>query len=306
MNWDQELRAAAIDHVRRLSKDYSCPIPWALIGEGFTFRGQNILLGSMPKGIFRPRQLSDGALSVKTVVPKPGQERPYDDQIEADAQEIRYFYQGSDPNHHDNRILRDCFIKKLPLIYFFGIERALYLPIICQVTGDDPSSLTFNLVPVSEFGFTAIEAEVNLGILGSDTRKYAVGKVRRRLHQQRFRSEVLQAYQTKCAICRLRHKELLQAAHIIPDSEEHGVDLVQNGLSLCNLHHSAFDANILGIDPDLKVAVREDILVEKDGPMLEAGLRAFHQKSLMVVPRRKDLRPGRDNLAYRWERFLKQ
>ena len=43
----------------------------------------------------------------------------------------------------------------------------------------------------------------------------------------------------RCALCRLRHQELLDAAHITPDSEAEGEPLVSNGVVLCKLHHAA-------------------------------------------------------------------
>lgn len=50
-------------------------------------------------------------------------------------------------------------------------------------------------------------------------RKYITSSVRNRLHQRGFRERVLSAYKEQCALCRLRHRELLDAAHIIPDNE---------------------------------------------------------------------------------------
>ena len=38
-----------------------------------------------------------------------------------------------------------------------------------------------------------------------------------------------------------------------------------NVLSLCKIHHAAYDKNILGISPDYQVKVRIDILDEVDG-----------------------------------------
>ena len=52
----------------------------------------------------------------------------------------------------------------------------------------------------------------------------------RRLHQATFRERVLHAYRTSCAICRLRHRELLDAAHILPDGHPRGEPVVPNGL----------------------------------------------------------------------------
>ena len=77
-----------------------------------------------------------------------------------------------------------------------------------------------------------------------------------RLHQKSFRLRVLHAYHTRCAICRLGHEELLQAAHILPDGHPRGMPIVPNGLTLCGLHHPAFDAHVLGVSPDLEVEVQ--------------------------------------------------
>jgi len=111
----------------------------------------------------------------------------------------------------------------------------------------------------------------------------------------------MRAYRRRCSICRLGHERLLDAAHIIPDADEAGLATTRNGLSLCKIHHAAFDGNILGIDPDLVVHVREDILREIDGPMLQHGIKEMHGEKLRVVPRRKEEQPSRDGLA---ERFL--
>jgi hypothetical protein len=53
-------------------------------------------------------------------------------------------------------------------------------------------------------------------------REYVTRAVRQRLHQQLFRERVLRAYQERCALCSLRHQELLDAAHITPDSHPEG------------------------------------------------------------------------------------
>ena len=45
---------------------------------------------------------------------------------------------------------------------------------------------------------------------------------KQRLHQSTFREMVISAYNNKCSLCELKHRELLDAAHIIPDAEEYG------------------------------------------------------------------------------------
>lgn len=75
-----------------------------------------------------------------------------------------------------------------------------------------------------------------------------------------------------------------------------------NGLGLCKIHHSAFDAYILGIDPDARVHIREDVLEEHDGPMLRYGLQQLHGSQL-GLPRKPELQPNRDYLAERFALF---
>ncbi|HKO14841.1 MAG TPA: hypothetical protein VJU87_01325 [Gemmatimonadaceae bacterium] len=81
-----------------------------------------------------------------------------------------------------------------------------------------------------------------------------------------------------------------------------GEPAISNGLGLCKIHHSAYDANIIGIDADSHVHVREDVLGEIDGPMLQYGLKAVHD-SRLLLPRRVEQHPNRDFLAERFEQF---
>jgi len=108
--------------------------------------------------------------------------------------------------------------------------------------------------------------------------------------------------QERCAICRLNHPELLDAAHIIPDADERGTPVVSNGLSLCKIHHAAYDQDILGIDPDYRVHIREDILRERDGPMLKHGIQEL-DGSKLILPKQVAEKPDRDRLAQRYARF---
>ena len=73
-------------------------------------------------------------------------------------------------------------------------------------------------------------------------------------------------------------------------------------MSLCTLHHAAFDRDIIGIDPDYVVRVRRDVLEEEDGPMLTHGLQGFHGTSIFL-PTNPASRPDRDLLEVRYGRF---
>jgi putative restriction endonuclease len=129
--------------------------------------------------------------------------------------------------------------------------------------------------------------------------------MKQRLHQPAFRARVISAYETKCAICRLGHGRLLDAAHITPDSDETSSTSVSNGLSLCKIHHTAYDINILGIDPNYTVHVRPDILAEKDGPMLEHGIKEM-DKTRLWVPSSVGDKPAPARLEARFKEFSDQ
>jgi putative restriction endonuclease len=95
---------------------------------------------------------------------------------------------------------------------------------------------------------------------------------------------------------------MLDAAHIIEDKDEQlGQPVVQNGIPLAKTHHAAFDAHLIGIDPDFKVHISRRILEQKDGPTLEA-LKRLNSNRIYLPARGKDM-PDRDRLAARFEQF---
>jgi putative restriction endonuclease len=133
-------------------------------------------------------------------------------------------------------------------------------------------------------------------------RRYAVRETRVRLHQARFRARVLPAYANQCTICRLKETRLLDAAHIVGDAELAGEPTVSNGLSLCSIHHRAFDEDLVGVSPDYEMRVHPRLLDDDDdGPMLEL-LKGSHATRI-VLPRASKQRPDRELLAVRFERF---
>ncbi len=292
---DDEVRAAALATVRRLRDAYGGRIPRAALMEGITIRGERIPIWNYQKGIFRPAALgpTGAALSIQTSAASP-----YDDVHDADAGSISYRYRGTDPAHSDNVALRRAMERQLPLIYLVAVDPGYYDVIApVYIAHDDPAALTCTLV--ADQYMPIAQQDVHMTTM---RREYATRAVLQRLHQQQFRRMVLSAYRDQCCICRLRHVALLDAAHILPDRHPLGEPVVTNGLGLCKIHHSAYDVNIIGIDPDARVHVRGDILREKDGPMLKHGLQEVAGYRL-VLPRKTDLRPNRDFLAERYDRF---
>ena len=116
---------------------------------------------------------------------------------------------------------------------------------------------------------------------------------------------MLSAYGKRCAISRLPEPKLLDAAHIISDPDEQMGQLrVTNGLPLSKIHHAAFDAQLIGIDPDFRIHVSDRLLDLHDGPFLEQGLKTMAGR-LIRLPRRREDHPDRERLAVRFEQFRK-
>lgn len=264
----------------------------------FTFEGERFRLMDPQRGIRKPAQLRS-ALSIRTVWRPEGAARPYDDAIGADGL-IRYKWRGDDPDHAENRALRAAMAAGQPLIWFWGVGAGLYqarFPV--YLIGEEPESQQFVVATDGLQHLRPTESPIEEVL-----RRYLRAETMRRIHQPVFRSIVMRAYERSCAVCSLRHSELLDAAHIVEDRHELGIASVRNGLALCKIHHAAFDARILGVRPDLVVRIREDILDETDGPLLEHGLKALHGQSLRVVPRSRRERPDEGLLTLRYERFL--
>lgn len=249
------------------------------------------------RGIRKPASMA-AALTIRTTFTKAGDDPPYADEVGTDGL-ARYKYKGTDPEDPDNRALRAAMHEHLPLIWFVGVDKGRYVPIYpVWVIGEEPERHQFILATDEN------QEHMIPGTMSEDVRRYAQRLTKQRLHQPVFRSQVLLAYESKCAICRIRHTELLDAAHIIEDGKPHGQAIVPNGISLCKIHHAAFDANIVGIRPDLTLHVRDDVMDEVDGWMLKGGIQGVHNRRLDVVPAKKSLRPDPDRLDERYSVFL--
>ncbi len=289
---DWLIRQHAFEHLDRLTAQWGDPLPWNALSHGFEFRGRRVtLIGA--RGIWKPGAM-DLPLSIATS-PKD----PYGD-FAGDDGRLRYRYFGTSATHPDNVGLRACLTGALPLIYFRGLEKGWYSALWPMfLVEEQPADLTF-------IGVCDDVASLRPGTpepaIDEARRQYVTRAALIRLHQARFRREVLTAYRDRCTICRLRHSQLLDAAHILADRHDQGDPVVSNGMAMCKIHHAAFDANILGIRPDRIVEIRPDVLIEVDGPMLRYGLQELQGQEISVPHRPEDL-PDPQRLEVRYEEF---
>ncbi len=242
------------------------------------------------RGIHNPAYL-DHTLSIMS-----SPDGPYDDKIGPDGL-LEYAFEGGDPLGGSNRKLRQTMVDQVPIVLFERPIENVWVPIMpAYVVEENRPKRHFKVATGEEF------RAAHLTGLDSLNKQYVERLVKQRVHQPVFRARVITAYQGKCAICRLKHRELLDAAHIIPDSEPGSSAEVSNGLSLCKIHHAAYDRRFLGIDPAYRVHVNEELLLERDGPMLKHGLQEMHG-AIIVLPRARQNFPNSESLARRFAEF---
>jgi putative restriction endonuclease len=272
----------------------------------FMYGNQEVsLLHPAGRGIHGPLLLGDdrAALTLLTAAPVSGKAPPYDDGEADDKDYFLYKYQKDGADAFDNRMVRRAMQCNLRLVYFRGVAKGRYeafYPI--AVTHDDAANETFHLCIDPDAGLlSSAPAAADI----SSARRYATRAAKVRLHQAVFRERVLTAYVDSCAVCRIKHRVLLDAAHITPDSAAHATAEVTNGISMCKIHHAAYDAHLLGITPDYRVAINSKLLEEVDGPMLQYGLKERHNERIKL-PVHSAKRPDRDRLRERYELFLQR
>ena len=290
LHFREALFAAVIDH----ANTYDGMLSRQELSE-FLYDGTSIRLIDPQGGIWNPGNSwtisppLSATLSINTTL-----SGAYEDQEVADGL-WRYDYQAGSIEGR-NLKLRKAWELQLPVLWFrqqeFGRR---YVPYIVYVVDDFP-----------ELGYCLISPDLSLSLaikMGDEIqRKYALRQMRQRLHQPAFRARVLNAYGVRCAVCNLQMGQLLEGAHITPDNDPSSSTKVNNGISLCAIHHTAFDAALLGIDTDYSIHIRQDVLHVSDGPMLKYGLQQMHGRT-MLLPKNEDYWPDLSRLSHRFHDF---
>jgi len=304
---DELIRMSAFAALDRLLTGRAV-LPWSAIEPGFAAPGfdHRLRFASRAKGIFKPKEMA-GILSVRTVMPRKGRKIWYRDQhdgrdaLYAGDTTVRYSFRGEDPASSDNLLLKDALAKQHPIVYFVAVSPAVYVPLYpAFVVNWYPERLEADLAFASSASTTKVVAPPATPI----ERRYRLVEVKQRVHQAEFREAVLDAYDARCVITGLSVRELLDASHIVPDSDENwGQPWIPNGLPLSKIHHAAYDANLIGIDPDGLVHVSQRLLADcRDADVLKA---VEAMKGMRIrKPRSEEDRPDRDRVALRFEMYL--
>jgi putative restriction endonuclease len=294
-DFDERLRASAFAYLDRLKAIHGEFLSHVDL-KAFTFEDRHVSLLQHMRGI-RVVSGLDAALSITTSF-----KSPYEDEIGPDGY-FRYKWQGKDEDAYDNRSLLRAMRDQRPLIYFEGVASGVYTatyPVWIMHSEADQHRVVVALTEDLQWQRSTpdlLQHPVDLAA----RQRYAERIVRQRLHQPRFSRQVLQAYGYRCTVCRLRRRELLEAAHIKDDAQG-GRPVVTNGMAMCAIHHRAFDTNVLGVRPDYVVEIRADVMKDQDGPTLRYALQGL-DRARIVLPRRPEAHPDRNLLEERYHGF---
>ena len=307
MNGDPDwaIRARAFSALERLAHAADGRIPWAEIGLGFEFEGRRMHFASQAIGIFKPRQMS-AALSLRTSKPRGHRHSWYRDQnadIDQPTGLVSYDLARDGLDSPSNLHLQIAYRRKAPLIYFRGLAPTLYeafWPVWVAEFSAAEGRVLLSAFDGAQSNVSSVPTASPRGVLQIRERSYSLVQSRQRNHQAWFSSRTNSAYGYRCAFSGLPLRGLLVGAHIVPDAEG-GPPWVTNGICMSTLHHTAFDTNLIGVDPDLQVHVAEQVIRERDGPLLES-LRQLHGTKLRI-PLDADAHPNRGYLERRFAQF---
>ncbi|MEO6486755.1 MAG: HNH endonuclease [Thermoanaerobaculia bacterium] len=301
---ETRIRLDAIQYVRAMRERWIA-VPAAELKQFESGERPVFLRGQ--QGIFKPAELSE-PLSITSTIDSPYNDHPQGSRILYDFL--------PDSREHDNQGLKRCADAELPLIYLLQVRRpphpeyVVFAPVF--VVGWDDTARRF-LVDLSEqkpgtaVALAPLTRQLNLPTLPAPssaseirelTTSYETTAVQRRLYQARFRNEVLNAYRDRCAVCELRIRPLLDAAHVVPDRNPKTLILVHEGLALCATHHRAFEAGILRYDADYTIHIE---LPEKSSPGEgERTMLLAYEGKRLTLPSDERLWPLAQEVAGSW------
>ncbi len=121
------------------------------------------------------------------------------------------------------------------------------------------------------------------GILNAVNMPWVISKTKRLKRSPDFRDMIIRIYNYKCAICgfdgKMKYSDLaLEAAHVKWHSHG-GPDSENNGLAMCIFHHRMFDKGALGLSPNYKIFISQEV---HGGPQVHQSLINFSGKIIQM------------------------
>lgn len=107
--------------------------------------------------------------------------------------------------------------------------------------------------------------------------------IKTRMNQRFFRSSVLAAYHSTCAITGTQVKEFLVASHIKPWAVDKENRLnPRNGICLNAIHDKAFDRGLITIDNDYRVVVSRRLKEFYTNELIEYAFKTYEGHTILV------------------------
>ena len=127
-----------------------------------------------------------------------------------------------------------------------------------------------------------------------DARQRVYAQILRRRGQQQFRSLLMQAYSSRCAVTGCAAADVLEAAHLRP-SRGPASNKISNGLLLRADIHTLLDLNLIAVDPQQR---RVAVAARLNGTEYESLIGAELSEPALAWQR-----PSEDALSYLWLKF---
>jgi putative restriction endonuclease len=299
MSPDLNIINIAFEHIVRLDLIYGSAIPNKALKEGFLFNGERVsLIG--PQGIFKAKQMQDVALSILTPLSRDSRKPFY---LDKESDDGFYHYAFEESKNDRNSYLYASHEKATPFIYFKAVMPAIYQSIWpCFVDSINEKERYFKIIVGNQPKLPLLSGVANYEKPKELEARYYVRESKVRGHQAAFRENILEAYKFKCAITGLSETKLLEAAHIIPDSNELSTQQITNGIALNRLHHRAYDAELLGIDTDYRIHIGTSLSDMKDELLLDKYFLSYNGTQLNL-PKNRNEWPDVNYLNRRFEAF---
>jgi len=165
------------------------------------------------------------------------------------------------------------------IIQQFGRMLEIFLPLLlrCQASSLDAE------VAVIEKRIERLSATVISVTDERDARERIFREIAARRGQSKFRKELIEAYEGRCAVSGVELLEVLEAAHILPYRGDH-TNICNNGILLRADLHTLFDLGLMLVDPDTLRVVMSDALAASE-------YYEFHMRDIRL-PNKFSLRPN--------------
>ena len=285
---DAHIRAAAFSAMDKLiCHQQDGFVPWDIIHKGFQVGNEHFHFANRARGIFKPRQMT-AALSIKTTVPRAGRLTWYRDQglasakLESTTGLWHYELARGGLNDPTNQALQMAMYRSAPLIYFIGVGESTYQPVFPVWVEEFNAEAGHVLLATEDINDNHLSSVMavrqNLPLAVETSWSLRTSRVRN--HQAWFSTRIKAAYRWRCAFSGLPIRELLIGAHIVPDAEG-GPASVRNGICMTTLHHTAFDSNLISVDPDFLIHISPSLRDQKDGALL-ANLKNLEGQRLRL------------------------